>query len=317
MKRLKFSVILSVALALSRISVGQTIEEGGNWYKETRGLDDYYSQFDFNKYSKSDVVKAVRKYKQIEQNKPNAEWEGLYLTDSETGNAELHWNGTDGYVFYYVYHTLASLDFGSSENSESAVRLISESSQASKASMRFSSRLVKVKFGSKHFLVPEKHLSDFGERAAGRETSLYPFWTYWQKKDEIGNNVFGLPEFPKQYSRFLKRPIVTQIKSIGRRTIYQDKFDDGSINFEEIHLQVTLRDGSNKRIKPGMDFFVDSLGEWIEILKVKRSSSVGRIVRRFSETGQDECWDSEKGSGNPIPCNTIELGLPARTLSNF
>lgn len=62
-----------------------------------------------------------------------------------------------------------------------------------------------------------------------------------------------------------------------------------------------------------MNFFVEDLGEWIQIEKVLPNHSNGFIKRRFDDNKNEECFDSEGGSGSTIPCKKISVGLKVRT----
>lgn len=66
-----------------------------------------------------------------------------------------------------------------------------------------------------------------------------------------------------------------------------------------------------------MNFFVEDLGEWIEIIKVLQNSSLGFIRRDFNENKQEQCWDSECGSGQLISCKEVKIGMKAKTNGSF
>jgi hypothetical protein len=78
-----------------------------------------------------------------------------------------------------------------------------------------------------------------------------------------------------------------------------------------------LNAGKNKNIKIGMNFFVEDLGEWIQITKVFQKSSIGFIRRDFDENKQEQCRDSERGSGQITPCKEIKIGMKAKTKGSF
>lgn len=312
MKVQKAISVLIILFALFQICIGQEIDFEGNWFREIKGYDDYYTRYDFNSYTKDDVIKAKRRFDLIKQFPPKDEWEGIYTFSTETGSTELYLSFTAGFVNYHVYHTLRRLDYGSAFDKTDSVKLVSEKSKKSRRSI-FSTKLIKVKFGDKHFLVPKNRLQDFAERAVGLSTSLSDFSYYLWKLDEAEKKVFGLPVLPKKYLHFLRFPINTEVIRIGNRQLYQHKFEDGTVNYEEVYRFVTLGAGKNKKIKLGMNFYVEDLGEWIEITKVSSNTSIGKIRRGLDEKRQEECFNEELGQGDIIPCKEIRIGMKAQT----
>ena len=291
----------------------QEIDFEGNWFREIGREDDYYTRFDFRNYTKEDVIGAKKRFLLIKQNSFRNEWEGVYENGTESGASEFHWNSAGGFVNFDVYHTLRNLDFGSAFDEADSIMFVSEKSKVIKRNSIFSTRLVKVKLADRHFLVPENRLLDFTERAVGISTELSDFGYYLYKLDEIENEVSGLPVLPKKYRNFLRSPIITKIVEVGERKIHQNKFDDGTLNYEEIFRFVTLGAGKNKNVKVGMNFFVEDLGEWVEITKVIRNTSVGRLRRDFGENGEEICRELELGQGIGTACITPKVGMKAKT----
>lgn len=311
---LKIFFGLTILFASILICFGQEIDfEQSNWFKEIQGIDDFYTRFDLSLYTKEDVVKAKKRFDLIKQSSSNNEWEGTYSYGTESGESALHWNSDGGFVVYHVYHTLSRLDYGRAFDRADAVKLVSEKSATSKQKSYFSTNLIKVKFGDRHYLIPEKRIRDFAERAVGLSTSISDFTYYLWKPEESENKVFGLPILPKKYKRFLRLPIETEIIQIGNRQLHQDKFEDGTVNYEEIYRYVILGTGRNQKVKIGMNFFVEDLGEWVEITKVSSKSSTGKIRRGLNENRQEECLNEEGGQGQIIPCREVKLGMKAKT----
>lgn len=302
--------VLFSALAV-QISFGQNIEE--NWYRDIKGYDEYNTRYDFKFYTRDDVTKAKQRFALINQSPPKDEWEGVYTSNTELGTSKLHWSSNGGFVDYYFYHTLTKLNFGIALNQPDSVKLVSQSSQLRKRKSLLSNNLIKVKVGAQHFLVPENRLQDFVDRAVGRHTNRSDFGYYRQKVDELENKLYGLPVLPEKYKRFLRRPVETRIVKIGSRKIYRITLDDGTVNNAEVYRFVELGAGKDKRVKAGMNFFVEDLGEWVEITKVLPRSSIGKIRRNFDENKQEECFNGEGGSGNTIPCRKAKVGMRAKT----
>lgn len=315
MKLKKAIVVFLTILFSSQIYLGQELEGERNWYKDTKGIDDYYSKYRYKFYTRDDVEKAIKKYYLIQEYSfNNNEWEGVYTTGTMLGHMELRWNAAGGFVISNLYHSLDGLDFGSAKDKTDSVKLTSEKSSKIKRKSIFSTNLIKVKYGDKHFLVPEKRLRDFAKRAVGLSSDLQDYGYYLYKIDEIDNKIYGLPEFPKKYRHFLRLPIETQITNVGKRIIHQNKFDDGRVNYEVVYLYVTLGAGKNEKVRVGMHFFVEELNEWIEIIKVNSVRSFGRIKRDFfNETGKETCREMELGQGIGTPCLKIKVGMKVAT----
>lgn len=311
-----FFSILFLAITF-QISFSQDLDVNGNWFKEIKGVDDFLTSYDFKKYTKTDVINAKERFLLITRFLPDNEWEGIYTSNTEIGNNELHWNAEDGFVYYSVYHTLGSLDYGKTQNKSDSVKLISEKSSVIGRKSLFSNNLIKVKIRERHYLVPENRLKDFAERAVGLNTNLSDFiGYYWFKLNESGLEISGLPVFPPKYKNYLRFSINIKITHIGNRQIYQEKLDDGTINREEIHRFVTLSAGKNKNIKKGMNFFVEDLCEWVEITKVFPKTSTGKIVRLLDENSEN-CFDSAGGGGQIIPCKEIKTGMKVKTKAHY
>jgi hypothetical protein len=111
----------------------------------------------------------------------------------------------------------------------------------------------------------------------------------------------------------LRYPLQAKIISAGSKKIIPNEQSTKEFNFDDIHYPVTLNAGKNKNIKIKMNFFVEDLGEWIEITKVSQTKSIGFIRRDFDENGQEQCRDSEGGSGQLIPCKEIKVGMISKT----
>jgi len=314
MKLQKIFLVLIILFASFQICFGQEIDFEGNWYRDIKGHDDFYTRYDFKFYTKDDVVKAKKRFDLIKQFPPKDEWEGIYANNVEIGEARLHWSSVGGYVYYSVYHTLRQLDFGSAFVNADSVKLVSEKSPAVKRKSIFSTNLIKIKFGDRHYLVPENRLQDFADRAVGLSTSIGDFGYYLQKPAEYEKKVFGLPVLPEKYKKFLRLPINTEIIRIGKRQLHREKFgNDAALVSEEIYRFVTLGAGKSKNVKVGMNFFADELGEWIEITKVSLNSSIGRIKRSLDENKREECRDAEGGQGQMITCKEIKIAMKAKT----
>jgi hypothetical protein len=320
MRSKKFLITFLVFLSIQGFCFGQEFIEDENWISE---IGDVYSKgyslisYRFDNFTKEDVAKAKQKLKSIKQFAPKDEWEGLYSLANPVGEEGLIWHSDSGFFRYYFYHELRSLDYGKIKLSQDFIELLSDkpltSNPNKKQFNKTGNKLIKVKFGERHFLVQENRLKDFCERAVGWSRDLMDYSYYWQKREDSEKKVFGLPVLPSEYSHLLRYPIEAKISSVGRKQIIPNRQSTKEYNFDDIHYSVTLNTGKNKNIKIGMNFFVEDLGEWIEIKKVFQKSSIGNIRRDIGENNKEQCWDSEGGSGQVIPCKEIRAAMKAKT----
>lgn len=312
-----------IFLSFSGFCIGQEYTEDENWIREIGGAysSERFISYRYNNFTEEDVPKAKQKLKSIKQFAPKNEWEGVYSRGIEVGDVRLIWNLEGGFFDYYYYHELRSLNYGKIKESPSLIELVSEkpliSTPAKKQSVTSVNKLVKVKVGERHFLVYENRVQDFAERAVGLSIDLQDYFYYWSKVEDYEKNVFGLPILPSEYKHLLRYPIEAKILSVGRKKIIPNEQSTKEFNFDDIHYPITLNAGKNKSIKIGMNFFVEELGEWIEITKVAQTKSIGFIKRNFDEDGRERCWDSEGGSGQLISCKEIKVGMMSKTKGNL
>jgi hypothetical protein len=306
-----------VFLLFAGFCFGQEIVEDENWLKGFGTEADYLPSliYPFTTFTKENLTKGKQRLKTVRQFAPNNEWEGTYYTNTGIGDSKLLWSSEGGFFNFYFYHYLKSFNYGIVNDSPSFVVLVSEKPLISTSSKKQSAKtkLIKVKIDEKHFLVPENRLQDFCDRAVGLSTDIGDFYYYWTKEVDMRKEVFGLPILPSEYKHFLRHPIKAKIISIESKKIIPNEQSTKEFNFEDIHYQVTLNAGKNKNMKIGMNFFVEDLGEWLEITKVFQTKSIGFIRRDFDENKQEECRDSESGNGQLIPCKEIKVGMRAKT----
>ncbi|MBX3289902.1 MAG: hypothetical protein KF855_11225 [Acidobacteria bacterium] len=323
MKCLKPSLLNSIALILALSAAvfcqdepkAVSFDEESNWYKEIGKGDNWYSRFDFTRYTEEDILAAKSKYSRIAENLSKDEWSGYYIQNRMLGVEELTWGNETGYVRTYIYHTLVFIDYGKAISKQDSIAFISEKPVLSPRRPVSMPNLIKVKFGDSHFLVPQKYLLDFAERAAGLKNLHGENDYYWIKEPDAAKKVFGLPVYPKQFAHLVRQPINMKITAVGKASLHQNRFDDGEVYSEELHRPITFDSGRNKGVKVGMYFFVDDLGEWVEITNVGQKQSVGVLLRYIINSTQEECWEDEEKREGERPCREIKIGMAARTLS--
>ncbi len=313
MQRRELVTTLIIFLSLAGYCFGQEIVEDENWLT---GLgteaDSLPSLVYLSYFSKEELTKSKHRLKIVRQFSPKGEWEGIYYSNTEIGDSKLIWNAEGGFFNLYFYHYLKRFDYGMVNASHSFVELISEKIPNS-GKKQSAEKLIKVKVGEKHFLVPENRLQDFCEEIAGLSTGFGDFYYHWTKEDDMRKKLSGLPILPSEYRHLLRYPIEAQITNVGRRMVIPNEQSTKEFNFDDIHYPLTLNVGKNKNVKAKMNFFVEDLGEWIEITKVLHAKSIGFIRRTFDRKSNELCRDGEGGSRQIIPCKAIKVGMKSNT----
>jgi hypothetical protein len=313
-----FIIFLILLLISTAISFGQEPIEDENWLKGFKTEADYMPTlvyWDFTRLSIKDIPQAKKRLNIIREVAPKTEWEGLYYSNTAIGDSKFVWNAEGGFFRFYFYHTLKYFEFGGVRDFSGLIELDYEKSPFSQKNKNtvFKSKLIKVKIGEKRFLVPELRLKDFCERAVGLSTSLSDFNYYWIKEEDMNKESIGLPILPLEYKKYLRYPVEAEIIHVGKRKVIPNEQSTSEYNFDDIHYPVTINIGTNKKLKEDMNFFVENLGEWIQITKVYQKTAVGFIRRDFDENNQEQCWDSEGGSGQIVVCKEIKVGMTAKT----
>lgn len=298
-----------ILFSIVAICFGQDFVEDENWLKGLGTEADYFSNltYPFTKFTKEDLTKGKQWLKAVREFKQKDEWEGIFYRNTGIGDSKLIWNSEGGFFDFYFYHYLKHFDYGTANNSPGFVVLASDKKHST------TTKLIKIKFGERHFLVPENRLKDFCERAVGLNADSSDFNYYLIKEDDMEKKVFGLPILPSKYRHFLRFPIEAKVISIGKKEIVPNEQSTKEYNFDDIYYSVTLNAGKNKNVKKDMSLFVEDLGEWIQITKVLPTKSIGFIRRNFDENRQEKCWDSEGGNGQIISCKEIKVGMKSKT----
>lgn len=305
-----FITIFFTVFLLSNICFGQEYIEDENWLKGFKTEADSFQTLQYwktKRFTVEDVANGKRRLNLIRQFAPQNEWEGIYYAETGIGSDKFIWNAEGGFFRFYFYHTLKTFSFGKIKDSSGFIEL--EYEKTSLTPINKKNKFIKVKVGEKHFLVPEKRLSDFCERIVGLSTDANDFYYYLTKEDDFKKTAFGLPELPAEYKKYLRYPVEAEIIRVEGKEIITNENDS---SYEEVQYTVIINAGKNKKLKNDMELFVKDLGEWIQLTKISQKSSVGFIRRDFDKNNQEECQDIQ---GEIILCKEIKIGMKAETKS--
>ena len=307
--------IFSTIILLSTLCFGQETVEDENWLKGFNTEADSFPTLAYwepKKFTLEDVAAGKQRLNSIRRFVPQNEWEGLYYANSDIGDVRFIWNSEGGFFDFYFYHTLKYFYFGKIKDSSGFIELDYEKvpvSQTGKKSIS-KTKLIKVRIDETHFLVPENQLRGFCELAAGLSTNAQDVYNHRIKEEDMQKPRLGLPVLPAEYEKYLRYPVEAEISRVRSRKIAWRESYPAS---KEIRYTLNINAGRNKKIKIGMNFFVKELGEWITVAKVFQTNSIGYIRRDFDENNREQCWGSEGGSGQTVPCQKIKIEMKAKT----
>jgi hypothetical protein len=270
----------------------------------------------YNGYSKADALILRSKWDLIAAANPdsNDEWAGDYYNDSEFRLIALRWSPQFGFAAVNLYTCTISVmrfNYGRVAASPNLVELFPEfSSKPLKGKNSISNYLptskhLPVKWGERHYLIPEDNVKDFCDYVAGfgRYVEYEPFHegqlysTFLLKSSDYDKPKEGLPILPPSYQRFVKNPIDATITAVGRSWVKKSDNDDW---FEDQVTRVTLSVGSIQGVKVGMRFRVPSSerSETVKITRVLRNRAQGIIVRNVRKNSTAE---ANERSGDEEP----------------
>jgi hypothetical protein len=317
-------LIVLLHLLIAGVSSGQGPDEESNWYKEIGRGDDPYSGFDYRKYTKDDIAKAKSKYLQIASERSNDDWAGSYSTSSMLGRAEIIWDKNNGFVYHFVYHTLASIDYGKVVTRGDSVWFASERFGTKDLKRSYEAEHIRVKLGQRHLLVPENRLKDFAILVAGLEVPHgrrkkeieHEESFFWEKVEDEDKEVADVPTYPSRYAHLVQNPVRSQVLAVGKLRVKRKNSTMWATTSEDHMRSLTLSRGQRHGVKVGMRFWLDDLQEWVEVVSVRANRSVAELLRPFIK-GKEYCDSYDKGKVTQFPCRDPGVGMQARTKTDY
>jgi len=241
-----------------------------------------------SRYSKEIQAEfSVRKDKiQAELSGPQTnEWTGEYRVHSLL----LFLASKSGFAFYMSGGDYDAnwenflLNYGAVQFSEKKIRLMPELPSKEEILPGYSTQLLPVLWGKRHYLIPADEIIEFINAVnIGYEPS-FAFSVlrnhFFLKKDDIDKKVVGKPSLPERYRSYLfEKPIRGKITTVKDSQIEQDG------NQQQRKTKVVLNIGKNKGVFNGMEFIIYSphrISDKVKITKVKESSSEGFIIQTY------------------------------------
>ncbi|HLA95363.1 MAG TPA: hypothetical protein VK612_06560 [Pyrinomonadaceae bacterium] len=275
----------------------------------------------YSNYSELDLDNFRDRLKSLHSDAKENEWEGRFIPGGMdiVGISVLDLSVKSGFTSFYVYTCtpeLRSINYGSVINRPDMVELVSEIPPGSpRKSTR--SRLVKVKWGEHLYLVNEKSLAIWAEKAVGRyvpsQNGYEQNWADYWESGNIEAPLTGIPSLPTQFQYLSRGPVEASIISVRPRTI-ESEFSSG-ITYHggnSAAHRVVINAGRNSGVKKDMTFSVIGTDDELTITKVGHRTSEGVVVRAIDdETQRDHCLTDD---AKVIQCPTLKSGLKVSTI---
>jgi hypothetical protein len=293
--------------------------------------------FSTAEFTSEEAAKAVVRWNEIGAEKKNSshEWAGDYFRGSDVHGTFVRWSPEAGFVIADIDKCQAKVmrvTYGRVNATVTLIEFIPEFRKGSQHHQTMHSetellstiRFVPVRWRGILHLVSPDEISDFGNLAAGLGNYNMGFnpagWLaydfYYKLNGEESAAAGDLPVVPAGYEQFVKKPIEATIESVGSRRVKRVPTVGGPPYYES-HSTVVINAGGANGVKRRMIFRVrDSEGDdTVEIIRVRRTSSFGRIVRTLddysSETYYD--WDTKTGKQFPKRYPPIAVGWRVTT----
>ncbi len=315
--RLSFALLLM--LAFSAVASGQ--ESPLMWLGEFIRFNELpILQPDHSKYSERDLEKFREKLQAIRSTGSQDQWEGRFAPGGldDLGISILDISSKAGFAGLYIYTcmpTLRAIDFGTVNVRPDTIELVSEEIAGSPRKPKRTT-YVKIKWGNRFYLVEEKSLPAWSEKAAGvfiaQEDYSQPWSNYWVTGD-FENEPAGEPEFPDRFKYLKREPIKTNILSVTSRSIEKDVETGNTFHSAESAVyRVVIAAGRKHGVKKGMELELSEMSDVLTITEVSSDRASGLIVRAIVDPQTDHCL-SDDTKPEPIECPKIKVGTKIST----
>jgi hypothetical protein len=281
-------------------------------------VEDLHYRYD--KYSREQVTELKARLALLAESKFEKEWEGGYTQGSEPqlGLAIFRLDMKVGFVDIYIYDCYSELryfTYGKVIDNPDSIEIIPEFKPNAEAVV--TQKYIKVRWGSRLYLVDEEYLLPFSEKAVGifvadeADETSYNKWANFLVKGDTEALVAGYPQFPANYKSFERLPIEARVISVGKRVIATDKTDDGTVYNSSADYPVTINAGAKQKVKEGMTFLVPNTQDIITISRVFQNKATGIVSRDLKDDDiTDQCFDDRR---EDIPCRVVRSGMKIQT----
>lgn len=278
-------------------------------------------------YSLSELNRFQKLLEVLKTTPESSEWDGFYVAGGpdSVGISSLRLRLGLGYASLYVYTCtpeLRDIDYGYIRETEDAIQLvrdIPEGSPRKPATMKF----VKVRWADRRFLVAERSLRAFAEKAVGLFVLPYDgagdfddWWDFWETGD-FDQTLTGKPQFPMKYRHLERSAVEAKIVSVQPRRLVKEFSTPRTYHGGESAIyNVIVSAGTKQGLKKGVALKMDGTSEEVVITGVGKTTSQGVIVRSINESSNaDHCLNDQ---AEVIRCPKLTKGTKVMTeVGNF
>jgi hypothetical protein len=312
-----FAVIVFCLLSAS--DVYAQIDQWGYWQN---GVTEAW-WFSTTEFKTEEAATAVALWNAIGAAKqsPSPDWAGDYFRGSDVHGTYVRWSPQGGFIMADIDKCQAKVmrvTYGRVNATATLIEFIPEFRKGSQRHGEMHSeteplstiRFVPVSWRGILHLIPPDEISDFGNLAAGLGKYNPGFnpagwleYDFYYKLNSPESDAAGeLPVVPVGYEQFVKEPLEATIESVGHRRVKRVATVGGPPYYES-HSTVVIAAGSASGVKRGMVFRVrGSEGDdTVEIFKVRRTSSLGLIVRTLDDASNETYYDWDPKIGKQFP----------------
>ncbi len=241
-------------------------------------------RFDSNSYTREDVRAFRTAWDDLvaRAKRSSDEWAGVYSEGADTSYRAIAWVPDEGYAYLFVSTCRAGfndVDYGSVARSSSLVTFTTKRIGVTNHPRSLPWRMVPVRWGSWHLLVPETSFQEFCRYAVGRDLreSRYSFYfpSYYVRRtetDDVDWPTSGLV-VPPEYERFVLQPLRAHVTSVGV-PFSRGETDD----YLETVTPVTIDLGWNDGVQVGNVLSVTGTGHSVFVTEVRKNESIGEVV---------------------------------------
>lgn len=240
-------------------------------------------RFDSDSYTREDVRAFRTAWDDLAARavRSSDEWAGVYGSGGETSYRKIVWAPGEGYAYMFVSTCRAGfndVDYGSVTQSSSLVTFTTNRIGVTYYPRNLPWRMVPVRWGSWHLLVPETSFQEFCRYAVGRDLResrySFDFPSYYVKRPTTDDWPTGVPVVPPEYERFVLQPLGAHVTSVGV-PFSRDVTDD----YTETVTPVTIDLGWDDGVQVGNVLSVAGTGQAVLVTEVRKNGSSGEIVQ--------------------------------------
>lgn len=300
---MRFTCLLFILLVFGSVTINaqEDYDQYGRWIN---GVTEPWT-FYYQTYTKDEAKTFQQKWKLIaEQNlqdKSN-EWAGDYVR-GDLHKKYLRWSpdGSFAYVNVFTCSTeVLGINYGPIAATPAFIKLNPELKMSAQRHDKYHGGhtaymlpqdYLPVKWGSVHYLVEKNRVANFYKMVAGIDEDQGDD-DFFVKVEDYGKSPEGMPIFPAEYDRFVRRPIEGKIVAVGKKWLRRERLMDGTFSYDSL-TPVEINVGKANGLRRGMFFYVvgSRFSDKVEVTKVRLRSASGVILRFVDDDKQEKGWN--------------------------